>query len=362
MAKTKNRRSVRHRFASLCGMFLIAGWFLLNMDIASAATITSASVSVADPRPSATAVAYSFTGSNVTLSNIRCIRMVFADAPQGGVVPAAMNTTLPAVALDTVNTNYVPTPGTWSLNKTTNGTLLITNATGQSPASASGRQVAINGITNGSTPDTKYFLRVSTYNNVDCTTTPVDSTTVGFIYTNGSTLSLTVDATLSFTVNAVAGGQACNGATTTAASTSTTIPFGTVSPASNSVVCQDLTAATNASNGFSVFLRYTGKPTNSLGDQIADHGTGNANPTVFSAAGTEAYGYTTEDLTLQAAANNRFNGNRWAAATTTNAEVVYNAAGVASLNTRVGHQVGVSSVTRPGTYTTTVIYTCTPVY
>ena len=48
--------------------------------------------------------------------------------------------------------------------------------------------------------------------------------------------------------------------------------------------------------------------------------------------------------------------------TTTNAEIAYEPAGVNTTTYRIGHQVGVSLVTRPGTYTTTVIYTCTPIY
>ena len=48
--------------------------------------------------------------------------------------------------------------------------------------------------------------------------------------------------------------------------------------------------------------------------------------------------------------------------TTSNAELAYEAAPVNSTTYRIGHQVGVSNVTRPGTYTTTIIYTCTPIY
>jgi hypothetical protein len=264
--------------------------------------------------------------------------------------------------LDTVNTNYVPTPASWTLNKPANGTLTLTNATGESPASAATRRVSINGIQNSSVADTKFWLRFNTYTNADCATGPVDSTSILFILTNASTLSLTVDQTLTFTVNPVAGGQVCNGATSTAASTATTIPFGTVTAAGNAVVCQDLTAATNATNGYTIYARYTAQPTNTLAQTIANSSGSNAAPAAFSAAGTEAYGYTTNDFTLGTGTPGRFNSNLWAAMTTTNAEVAYEAAGVNSTTYRVGHQVGVSTLTRPGTYTTTVIYTCTPVY
>jgi hypothetical protein len=267
-------------------------------------------------------------------------------------------------SLDTTNTNYVPTPGSLTPSVGVNGLLTFTSAGGQTPASASARRVALNGIQNSATADTRFFMRINTYSNVDCATGPIDNATVTFILTNASTLTLTVDQTLSFTVNAVASAQSCNGTTTTAASTATTIPFGTVTAASNAIVCQDLQAATNATSGYTISARYTAAPTNSLAQTIASHTGTNAAPTTFSAAGTEAYGYTTNDATLGTGTANRFTNpsQNWAAMTTTNAEVAFEAAGVTSTTYRVGHQVGIALTTDPGTYSTTVIYTCTPVY
>jgi len=324
-----------------------------------AATLTIASLGLGDSRPSTANVSYVFTASNVSLSTIRCIREVYADTANGSTAPAGMSTA--SSTFDTTNSNYVPTPGAWSLTHPANGTLQLTNATGEIPGSAAARKLVFAAVTNGSTPDTRYFLRVNTYSDAACTT-PVDNAAVTFIYTNGATLSLTVDQTLSFTVNAVASGQSCNGATSTQPSTATTIPFGTVSAAANSVVCQDLQIATNATNGYTVYARYTSKPTNVLNQTIADHTGTNAAPTSFPAAGTEAYGYTTNDSALGTGTANRFSSNLWAAMTTSNNEVAFDATGVTSTVYRIGHQVGVSLVTRPGTYITTIIYTCTPVY
>jgi hypothetical protein len=319
---------------------------------------------LSDSRPSF-ASNYTFTGSSVTLGapgTIKCIKELFSDTAAGSTVPTGMATTGGGVTFDTALSNYMPTPAAWTFTKTTNGTLTLTNAAGEIPASASARKIVINGITNSSLADTRFWLKFSTYNNVDCATSPVDSVAVQFILTAGSTLSLTVDDTLSFSVNAVAGGQACNGATTTQPSTATTIPFGTVSAAANSVVCQDLTAATNATNGYTIYARYTAPPTNSLAQTINNHTGTNAAPTAFPAPGTEAYGYTTNDATLGTGTAGRFIANLWAGMTTTNAEVAFEGAGVNLTTYRIGHEVGVSLVTRPGTYQTTIVYTCTPVY
>jgi len=354
----RNYRSVTRSIGiAILVIFSVAA---LPFDALRAANLSTSSIGVSDPRPSSLNVAYSFTGSGVSLAPIKCIKEVYSDTPSGSVVPAGMSTA--AANFDTATSNYVPTPAGWTLTRPANGTLTLTNAAGEMPASAAARKVNFTGITNSSTADTKFYLRLTTYNNVDCATSPVDNETVSFILTFGSTLTLNVDATLSFTVNAVAGGQVCNGATSTAASTSTTIPFGTVSAAANSVVCQDLQAATNATNGYTVSVRYTGQPTNSIGQTIANTTGTNTAPAVFPAAGTEAYGYTTNDANLGTGTPGRFIANQWAAMTAINSEVAYEAIGVTSSTYRIGHQVGVSLTTRPGTYQTTVIYTLTPVY
>jgi hypothetical protein len=356
-------RIIHHRIL-LVGAFIVGILFLPNLGI-HAATLSSARLTVGDPRPNALSSNYTFTASGVTTGapgTIKCIKEMFTDTSGGVGVPTGMSTNGGGVTFDTAGSNYMPTPGSWTLAKPANGTLQLTNAAGEIPASATSRTVSINGITNSSLADTKFFLKFQTFNNTDCATSPVDNVTVLFILTNGSTLSLTVDPTLTFTVNAVGAAQNCNGATSTAASTATTIPFGTVSTAANAVVCQDLQASTNAANGYTIYARYTGAPTNALSQTIAGTSGTNAAPAAFPGAGTEAYGYTTNDATLGTGTAGRFISNLWGAMTTTNAEVAYEAAGVTSTTYRIGHQVGVGLTTRPGTYTTTIIYTCTPIY
>ncbi len=364
MAKSKRARQRHHNFRILKHRLLIAGIFVVSLLLlpnlsVHAANLTSSSVSVSDPRPSGTAN-YTFTGSGVSLAHFRCVKLLFSDTATGTTVPSGMNTNASTLGASNYSTNI----GTFTVNHPANGTVTLTSAGGDTVTTAAARNIILNGITNASTADTKYWLKFSTYDNTDCATSPVDNASVLFILTNGSTLSLTVDDTLTFTVNAVGAGQGCDGTTTTQASTATTIPFGTVSAAANGVVCQDLTAATNATNGYTIYARYTAKPTNALAQTIADWTGTNAAPTAFPAPGTEAYGYTTNDATLGTGTANRFTNpaQEWAAMTTSNLELAFEAAGVTSTTYRVGHQVGVSLITHPGTYTTTVIYTCTPIY
>lgn len=345
----------------------------------TAATLSSASVALSDPRPSQTSVSYTFKGSSVTSTNIQCVMAVFATTSTGDTAPTGWSGASGSVTAAS-STLVNSTATNWSL-ATSDGTSstgqkniwkYTNSAGGITPSTLTGATFVMANITNSSTADTAYYLKISTYNNTDCASSPVDNATVEFINTNGSTLSLTVDNSLSFTVVGVSTGGTCNTATSTQTSTATTIPFGTVTSAANSIVCQNLTAATNATNGYTIYVRDTGQAANALSQTLADWTGTNASPTTWSTAGTEGYGYTTDDATLGTGTAARFTTSapKWAGFDHTNAgnsplnnhEVAYEAAGVSSTTYHLGFQAGVSNTTHPGTYTTTVLYTCTPVY
>lgn len=357
MSKTQKSRF----FIFLLIVFFLVSFFpgILFQSV-YAATLTTGSESISDSRPSTTSVSYTTTFSGVTLSATKCIKLVFSTAATAGAVPTGMTTTGAALS---ATSNYMPTPASWTTTATTNGTVTLTYATGETPASASSRTVVLTGITNGSTAGTTYFVQFSTFNNTDCATSAIDSGTTTFIYTSGQAVSLTVDPSIAFTVAGVANAQLVNGATTTVTSTATTIPLGTVTTAANAIAAQDLTVTTNAGSGYTVYTRYTAAPTSGANTIAAWTGT-NGVPTTFSAAGTAAFGYTTNDATLGTGTANRFTsvGNVWSGFTTSNLEVAYGAAAVSSDVTRVGYQVGIAATTPAGTYTTTVILTATPTY
>ncbi len=330
---------------------------LLFPKSAHAATLTGSDVTLSDPRPSQVGVTYTMDWDNVTTSTIKCMKVSFSTVATGITVPTGMTTT--GASYDVAASDYVPDAQTWSTNATVNGTVGVTSVTGEIPASASGRTLVLNGITNGSVVDTRYFVLFNTYNNTDCATSPVDSGVGVIIFTNGQVVSLTIDPTISFTVNAVSSGTV-NSTAIGVTTTSTTIPFGTVGVATNGVAAHDLTVGTNAGSGYTVYTRYTGTLTNLAGATIPDHTGTNAVPTSFSAPGTAAFGYTSEDFTLGTGTAGRFNSNNWAKFTTANLEVAYSPNSVNNETTRVGYQVGVSNLTAAGNYTTTVIMTVVP--
>lgn len=326
-----------------------------------AASLQSGSLTLSDSRPNTASVSYTFSFSNVTTTPIKCISVQFSDASTGGSKPAGL--TITGATFGGTST-YVPTPASWTVtNNNTSGLTTLTYATGETPASSSARTVVLNAITNGSTAATTYFVRFATFNNVDCATSPVDNQTIAFIYTNGQVVSATVDPTLSFTIAGVASAQTVNGVTTNVSTTATTVPLGTLSTSTNTVAAQDLTVGTNAQSGYTVTIRYTGALTNGTAN-FTNFASPNSAPTTFSAAGTEAFGYTTNDATLGTGTAARFTssgGQKFAGFTTSPLEVAYSAT-AASETTRVGYQAGISAATPAGSYTTTVVFVATPTY
>jgi hypothetical protein len=349
------------RIAAALLVVLVSGIGHFSPSPVNAATLSGGSLTLSDSRPSQTSISYTADWDNVTTSAVKCIQLVFSDAATEGSVPTGMDTT--SATLDG-SSDYIPTPGSWSVDATTNGTVQLTYVTGETPAGASDRTVILDGITNGSTADTSYYLQFSTYNNTDCSSSGVDEGTVAFVFTSGQSVSLTVDPSLSFTIAGVASSQTVNGATTNVTTTATTVPLGTVTASTNVIGAHDLTVTTNAGSGYAVNVRYSAAPT-SGSDTIDDHTGTNASPTAFSAAGTEAFGYTTNDSSLGTGTADRFSssgGNKWAAFTTSNVEVAYSGSAVSSETTRAGYQVGIAGTTPAGNYTNTVIFTATPAY
>lgn len=366
----RNKKSVMLRvFLTLSLLFTAGGLHLvLPKQVAYAATLTTGSVTLSDPRPDQTSVQYDIDFSGVTTSSIQCISVVFSDASTGGSVPSGMDTT--SAAFDATS-DFVPTPASWTVDAATNGTVEMTYGTSETPASASNRTVVLTGIDNGDTADTTYFVQFNTFNNTDCSSSPVDTGVVAFIFTEGQLVTVVVEPTLDFTINAVGSSQSVNGDTTTVATTSTTVPFGTASASTNAVAAHDLNLSTNATNGVTVYARYTGDLTNGATDTITDHTGTNAAPSSFPAAGSEAFGYTTEDSTLGTGTADRFTNpaggyasfeTSGTATTAQGDEVFYDAGTVDNVTTRVGYQVGIAGSTEAGTYTTTVIYTALPTY
>ncbi len=336
------------RLLSYSAIIALGLWIALPA-IAGAAVVSDGSLLLSDPRPDQTNVSYTLSGSGFTTgTSIGCIQVELnTEADGSGTVPSGVDTQSSTLASSTLITT-----GSWSVDNTTNGTLRVTNSTGENPASSG--DVVWSAVENGDTADTTYFAILDTYESDDCTTGPVDSTVVTFVYVDGSLVELVIEPTLTFAVNGVTTGEGVNGATTSQGTSATAINFGNqVTATTNGVSAHDLQVSTNAPGGYSVYIRHTGDLTNGS-HTIDNHAGTNATPTSFASPGTEGWGYTSSDL---------FGSNLWAGFTTNNEIVMENTAATTGTETnRVGHQVGIEATTPAGTYQTTVVYTVASTY
>ena len=101
-------------------------------------------------------------------------------------------------------------PGAHGTAANAGGTAKVTHSSGAAPATGSGVQLMLSGITNGSTANTPVFALIETFSDTACTTA-VDSSTVNFSWTDNTEVNATIDPAMTFTVDPINGGS-CNGA------------------------------------------------------------------------------------------------------------------------------------------------------
>jgi hypothetical protein len=159
-------------------MSVVGSISVLSLAPVSAAALTSASLTLGDSRPSIATSYTSQASGFTTATSLQCIQFQFNTAPDmTGSVPAGLTSTGATLVSSTLIT-----AGSWSVGAATNGTVNITYATGQTPATAG--NVVLGNITNGNTSNTAYYEKITTFTSSACSGA-VDNVTVGLIYTAG---------------------------------------------------------------------------------------------------------------------------------------------------------------------------------
>ena len=331
----------------------------------ASATLLNGNVVLSDPRPSATNVTYTFNataGATTTANAVKCVVVELDTNASGtGGIPAGVGGLAGSTLSGTFNTGGTALSAfTRDASQAAAGIVSFTDATG---GTGSNGTIVLSGVTNGSTPDDDFFVRINTFNNTNCATSPQDTFTSASIWTNGTTATITIEPSLNYTINAIGAAQACGGATTTDAATSTAFDLHPTL-VTNKIAGQRHDVATNAVAGYSLYMRHSGLPTSGSNDIDAlAGGASYSAPATFSAAGTEAWGFTTGDSTLAGGTANRFTngGPKWAPlSTSVPGDVVADSAGPiagAGGQTPLCFEAGASATTASGVYTTSVIYT-----
>ena len=186
-----------------------------------------------------------------------------------------------------------------------------------------------------------------------------------FVTSADGTVSATVDPALTFTVSTVAASAPCGDVTTTVASATNVVPLGHLAiTAQQPIGGQSLNVATNAANGYTVWVSYSAAMSGvSFGHTFAAVSGTNASPAAWPGNGTEAFGYTTQSNSLSGTAD-RFHSNKWATLTGTGAEIMRNATtpGAGGDTNCIAFRASKAINTPPDTYSTTVLYAAVPLF
>jgi hypothetical protein len=336
---------------------IFAGSFSYYVPNASAALMTNSSVQFSDSRPSATGVSYITGFTFPTTTPIECVQVKFATTSGMGT-PATGMTSGSGFTL----TGGGLTQGNWTNFGSTNGTLEIFAASGQTP-SATAATITWTGVTNSSiTNPSNIYAQITTFSTesssgASCTGQIDQSTVMAEVLTTGVSASVSVDPSLTFAV--ANDGSAVNGSgdSSPVTTTSTTIPFGTVAAGSTAWGSQTLTTATNADHGYSVYVRYSGQMTDANADTFRDQSGTPGSPASYDGSSTQSsFGYTADGPGVT------FGSNQWAGLTTTNAQIATRTSPQTGDAFHVEYKVEPSNTQAPGTYTTTIVYTATPTY
>lgn len=322
---------------------------------ASAATLTSITVTPSNPTADANGVTYTVSASNWTVTAVQCLRLTVDTAADfsSGSLPAGFSVS------GNPGAGSLVTAGTWTGGPTTATNTVSWTSTGGMTFDTGTKNFTF--TADNPTAAATIYIRVATFTNTGCTTGG-DSGSGAAVITDNTVVSVIVDPSLTFTV--ANKNSSCNGETGTyvdnSGGSATSLSLGRMSAGQTKASAQTLTLATNAAAGFTVTMRGT-QATQNLRNgshNWVDVAGSYASPAAFGA--NERFGYTMADATSGSAIS--FTSNNFAALTSTDRQVMSGGAAVQAGSSCVSFQAAADSTTPAGTYTATVIYTAVPTF
>lgn len=327
-----------------------------------AGTFSPRKVTISDSRASATGVTYDFAFTTSATTAIKQIDIKFCTQAGAWGDTCTAPTSLSTSSSSRGSDNLAGTGRTDTQPAANSFRTVVTTPSTQSTQAVT---FSISGMVNPSTTNTTFYARVITYS--DTGTTEIDSGTMAFatLTTTSIAVTATVLENFTFSIAGVSSGGTVNGATTNITTTASTIPFGTMTPATSYIGAHDVTVTTNAGSGYTVTTKGTTSPLLVSGSHNIDEFSGTyASPATWSSpAGTSAsvntgyFGYTTEDTDYS-----NFQSNKWAGGETTPRAIVTSSTGVSSQTTRIGWRAEVNSIQPAGAYSGTEVLVATPTY
>lgn len=339
----------------------------------AAGVLSNYSLQINNSKAGASGVTYTFHWTTSATTAINQIDIQVCTAASGTcTVPTGFSPGTPTLA----NDNIAGTGRTVS-DPNSSGIRFRVVVTSPSTQSNQNMYLTFTGVTNSTTTNTPFYVRVTTYSDTGSTIIDGPTTAASAVLdTTSLAVTASVDPNFTFAVAGVNSGGTVNSATTNITTTTVAIPFGTLSVGSPKIGATDVTITTNAANGYNVTASHAATIAGNPPLYIAatthkiDSFTGtNTSPTSWSApnggtadTNTGFFGYTTESTSLCTGTAGRFSGNKWAGSTTTGAEVICSNTGANAVTTRLGWQLEVNGLQPAGSYQGTVILVATPTY
>lgn len=334
----------------------------------AADTLDKAKVTISDSKPSVSGVTYQFEfTTNATATSIT---FTFDDS-----------FTSNSGALPTASSDYTCPTGL-SLTATTTGSYTCSGGS-LSPGAASS---IVNNVTN---PNKVAPPGTADIYTVKIETSASEIARVKFAIIEGVVVTATVDSILSFSVAGTSTGVGVKNVSSNVTTTAVSIPFGTLPLDSSRIGVQELTVATNASDGFTVVVFQDHDLTSAAGDKIHCFDDGSCvnyssakaweDPSgILDQINTYGhFGFTSEDESVQTdgtcststvGAYGNYNADRWAGFNGTTQVPVMCHVGPSDGATyqvgkiKVGYRVQITALQAAGEYSNTLTYIATPTY
>lgn len=323
--------------------------------VVRAASLESASDTISDSDPGATATHTVEFDMGTELSENEYVDVAFAAEFDLSSVEVAC----PANTSSSTGADYVR----------------CTVDAGQTLSSSSAQTIVASNVVNPGTSGS-YDVTISTHQSGGA---EIESSGVKVYIIDDVTVTASVDATLTFGISGLATSTDVNGTATTGSTTATSVAFGSLEAGVSSILGQELSVTTNASDGYTVTVEQDQELTSAAGANInsfdnSPDGAGSSTPHAWVSPAAELdkthtyghMGFTSEDSTLSS--GDTFGESLYRGFDATSpAEVMYHDgpsdgstadAGV----TKVAYQVEISALQEAGDYQSSLTYICTPTY
>lgn len=205
----------------------------------NAAPLTTRSVVLSTSAINASAT-HTIAFTSAQTANIGSIKFEYCTTASGTCTkPTGLTTTSATLDAQSGATGF-------TIVNTTDGAPYITRSASNLPASTP-LSYTLGTITNPSTTNTTFFIRITTYTSTNATTGSTDTGVVATSTANQITVNATVDETLTFcTGTSGVTGSSCAGATGTA------VALGTLTTSTTGSGTSQIGISTNAPNGYSI--------------------------------------------------------------------------------------------------------------